>query len=182
VLSVSQLEMVVQIGRLTITFMIFSSIIQIIWVMRMMTLIIPMPIFIFLFPRRMKVKLEDQVCLLELAKKLKELGVKQDSVFYWVITMTTNYHLSYTGGDKSLLPLERNDFYSAFTVAELGEILLATAKDDEQLQILYDRMFTLRLNQKHETEADDRAWMLVYMIENGETDVEKLAETGVTAG
>ena len=28
-------------------------------------------------------KLEDQVCSLELAKKLKELGVKQDSLFYW---------------------------------------------------------------------------------------------------
>ena len=28
-------------------------------------------------------KLEQQVVSLELAKKLKELGVKQDSLFYW---------------------------------------------------------------------------------------------------
>ncbi|GAH25167.1 unnamed protein product, partial [marine sediment metagenome] len=28
-------------------------------------------------------KTEDQVCSLELAKQLKELGVKQDSVFFW---------------------------------------------------------------------------------------------------
>lgn len=29
-------------------------------------------------------KLEDQVCSLELAKRLKELGVQQNNVFYWV--------------------------------------------------------------------------------------------------
>ena len=33
-------------------------------------------------------KLEEQVCSLELAKELKELGVKQDSMFYWEHTET----------------------------------------------------------------------------------------------
>ena len=28
-------------------------------------------------------KIESQVCSLELAKKLKELGVKQESLYYW---------------------------------------------------------------------------------------------------
>jgi hypothetical protein len=28
-------------------------------------------------------KLEDQVCSLELAKRLQELGVKRESLFYW---------------------------------------------------------------------------------------------------
>ena len=30
-----------------------------------------------------KMKIENQVCSLELAKKLKELGVEQDSYFFW---------------------------------------------------------------------------------------------------
>jgi hypothetical protein len=71
--------------------------------------------------------LEYQVVSLELAKKLKELGVKQESLFYWVhangdgigswdqtipiisyIPKIENYHLTIA---------------SAFTVAELGEML-----------------------------------------------------------
>jgi len=28
-------------------------------------------------------KIEEQVCALELAKRIKELGVKQESRFYW---------------------------------------------------------------------------------------------------
>lgn len=68
-------------------------------------------------------KLENQITSLELSKKLKEFGTPQNSLFYWVISSTTNYHLSYTEGDKDLLPQDRNDFYSAFTVAELGNLL-----------------------------------------------------------
>lgn len=58
-------------------------------------------------------KLKDQVCSLESAKKLKELGVKQDSLWYWETLRTTNYVLSLVKGQG----------YSAFTVAELGEML-----------------------------------------------------------
>ena len=68
-------------------------------------------------------ELEKQVANIELSKRLKELGMEQNSLFYWIITLTNAYHISYTGGDKSLLPTERNDYYSAFTVAELGEKL-----------------------------------------------------------
>ncbi len=68
-------------------------------------------------------KLEQQVCNLELAKKLKELGVKQESYFTWVHWRDDSeddgwdvYHFdnpSHTMGVD----------YSAFTVAELGELL-----------------------------------------------------------
>jgi hypothetical protein len=60
-------------------------------------------------------QLEDQVCSLELAKRLKELNIKQDSLFYWhnidgISSVICNNY-----------PPERSgDFWiSAFTVAEL---------------------------------------------------------------
>ena len=70
-------------------------------------------------------KLEQQVCSLELAQKLKELGVKQESLFYWTysnmfgnITFYLQYFPEIEGGYDGL----ENDV-SAFTVAELGEML-----------------------------------------------------------
>ena len=66
--------------------------------------------------------LTDQVCSLELAKKLKGLGVEQNSYFSWVkwedngITVSKSDDLQ--GLDKAIA--ER---YSAFTIAELGELL-----------------------------------------------------------
>jgi len=71
---------------------------------------------------------EQKVTSLELSKKLKEAGARQESHFWWVITFTTNYHLSYTGGDKNLLPLERNDFCSGFDCTELLERLPVDTK------------------------------------------------------
>ena len=58
-------------------------------------------------------KLEQHVCSLDLAKRLKELGVKQESLFWWgEITKEVHYC-------KAGKPLH----ISAFTVAELGEML-----------------------------------------------------------
>ncbi len=74
--------------------------------------------------------LENQVCSLELAKKLKELGVKQESLFYWFKTFMSeddymlhvihHYHLEV---DRKIFFNHFPDNYSAFTVAELGNML-----------------------------------------------------------
>lgn len=82
-------------------------------------------------------KLEDQCVSLEIARKLKDLNIKQESLFYWgdgeilgkqeEKTIYTNYKgvLSWqtTGcgccGDGG----EIEEIYSAFTASELGELL-----------------------------------------------------------
>lgn len=63
-------------------------------------------------------KLENQVCNLELSKKLKKLGVKQESLFYWTPEETEGSYLIYRGKEKPYFA-----DISAFTVAELGEML-----------------------------------------------------------
>jgi hypothetical protein len=60
--------------------------------------------------------IEQQVCSYELAKQLAELGVRQESVFWWV-----DRKLTYTGGRASHAP--RQGGIAAFTAAELGEML-----------------------------------------------------------
>lgn len=78
-------------------------------------------------------RLEDQVVNLELAKKLKKLGVKQESLFYWInskereevgdrelcwINQQIGQNNSITSGKEILSRIA-----SAFTVAELFEEL-----------------------------------------------------------
>ncbi len=78
-------------------------------------------------------ELENQVVSLDLAKRLKELKVKQESLFYW---STRTFEPGLTGPNPItalILGTEINQsqyhkvtdeiIASAFTVAELGEIL-----------------------------------------------------------
>ena len=58
---------------------------------------------------------EHQVCSRELAKRLEELGVRQESVFWWV-----DRTLTYTAVPLHA-PLQGG--VAAFTVAELGAML-----------------------------------------------------------
>ena len=120
-------------------------------------------------------KLEDQVCSLELAKKLKELGVKQESLWVW---------LPYLEGDDTTrweIERSRHGLYapvSAFTVAELGEMLPEyVMRGGMRHTIRQQRAGSMRfvsyehdqfncMIQNGNTEADARAKMLIYLIEN----------------
>lgn len=149
--------------------------------------------------------LEQQVCSLELAKKLKELGVKQESLFWWKKKGRKNskngyiYELigenypdgggydnceHYSGDKKDI---------SAFTVAELGEMLpkqieykvsdygdragyrsldLKCGKTiiNDGWYVLYSDPHPSNLvpvyGTYETTEADARAKMLIYLLEN----------------
>lgn len=121
-------------------------------------------------------KLEDQVCSLELAKRLKELGVKQESAFYWF-----NVHWE-EGREPRWCLIKSEEINSerwrtpkngfcAFTVAELGEMLPTDYRCEKWEYVWW---MTLLLEKHHHIpafadikEADARAKMLIHLIEKG---------------
>ena len=116
------------------------------------------------------IPLEQQVCSLELAKQLKELGVKQESLFNWIFVNRPGeigkWRVAY---DWDPLYVDSGNI-SAFTVAELGEMLPANYCSGRWengywwCHDSYDRNFDKV--QQGLTEADARAATLVYMIKN----------------
>lgn len=138
-------------------------------------------------------KLQDQVCSLELAKRLKELGVKQDSLFYWrtfwnrykeVEPEIKDTNTVFSVGDEGWYITR-----SAYTVAELGEMLPADYRGYESFNgemTEYDTegmaFKTYKIKDKWiceafeedidieeteaDTEADARAKMLIYLLDN----------------
>jgi len=130
------------------------------------------------------VKLEDQVTSLELSQRLKELGVKQESLWYFIETVSGHMRLELSYYDQEqfeqVLGKVANTI-SAFAVAELGELLPDfynsywchknyRTKDGknygyggkhwESVNVSDDRWFNA------DTEANARAKMLVYLLEN----------------
>lgn len=131
-------------------------------------------------------ELEKQVCPLDLAKRLKELGVKQESLYAYILSEYgfidgQKYENKYmlTFHEISNSPHK----YCAFTVAELGEMLPAVlwpddingelvrldfmkGKNDRWLIVYYtkeDKPPYLCLIA--DTEANARAKMLIELIE-----------------
>lgn len=134
-------------------------------------------------------KLENQVTNLELSKKLKKLGVKQDSLFYWVLSkapklLHNNWLIVYNDCSDDILL--RNDKISAFTVAELGEMLPdANCFQFENKKygwvdcgfVRFEGVWNawigrgdygeeIKWEEEADTEANARAKMLIYLIEN----------------
>lgn len=129
--------------------------------------------------------LEQQVISLELAKKLNELGVEQESLFYWVnldtnwvLTIVNKYEyiFNFNNNTSDILSLKH---YSAFTVAELGEMLppaidkyyLISRKADNIYLVYYedypqDYDIPYLIYFEDKKEADARAKMLIYLLEN----------------
>jgi hypothetical protein len=110
-------------------------------------------------------------CSFELAKKIKELGVAQKSVWSWMrLSHESLNHLKlseYTDFDNAYT-------VSAWTVAELGELLPNYIEYSKGINFFHAK------DRKHQdctcakTEADSRAKMLIYLIENNLVKVEDL--------
>jgi hypothetical protein len=126
------------------------------------------------------IPLEQQVCSHELAKRLAELGVWQEGVFWWI-----DGKLTYTGGRASHAPLHGG--IAAFTVAELGEMLpdeVIIASKNGKPHTHWLRFGRYRgtgkrfwcaypggtartnLEERAHTEADARAQLLIYLLEH----------------
>jgi len=108
-------------------------------------------------------KLGNQVVSLKLAKCLKELNCKQESLWWWIIRAEGNPII--VGKDKRYTTTFISSSYSAFTVAELGELL----PKDYYSQFNGDQWMCLKEAQRIEfanTEANARAKMLIWLIEN----------------
>lgn len=131
--------------------------------------------------------LSDQVISLELAKKLHELGVKQDSIFYWLegcdcwLLHYVNYN--HYEPDRKIFIENNSPCYSAFTASELLNILpFKIEKENSSFMLFkYDRTYKVEyiewlceneINEKlHKTEdtnlVKSLAKMLIHLLENG---------------
>jgi hypothetical protein len=127
-------------------------------------------------------ELHKQVCSLELAKRLKELGVKQESFFHYLDEREyegeedengnpCDYKIEIIQNADTLPGKEISLLYSAFTVAELGNILpnwFDSAKWNYDIWVC--RFMELKNDKKHHcfgvSDADVRAKMLIYLLEN----------------
>lgn len=124
-------------------------------------------------------KLEDQVCSLELAKELKELGVKQESLFCWYSDHSIEADVYIAFSDNPLYGLD-SDVASAFTVAEFADMIgeeYDSGLFDKAEEVGSDNRYICKtacflpgedgyFSVKANTEASARAKMLVYLIEN----------------
>jgi len=135
-------------------------------------------------------ELSKQVVSLELAKRLKELGVRQESMFRWDEGEGIEDRLEYMPEYAN----KTHELISAFTVAELGDILplnvmlkncnengawFSSHKENGQWSVMYegcpkkgvavkDTVGNRIIRRDYaETEADARAKMLIYLLENG---------------
>lgn len=126
-------------------------------------------------------KLEDQVCSIESARRLKELGVPQDSLFYWCFSQKDADYCVCYAYDSGKYPLKDINC-SAFTAGELGELLpkiivksvtygieYCTRLSDGPFGVFYASCSGAYGNLcwiVGKTEAEARAKCLIYLLEN----------------
>lgn len=122
------------------------------------------------------IPLEKQVCSLEISKELKELGVPQDSLWWWV------NHWQATSYMWDILPKDEDDkvnkHISAFTCSELGEMFPEWASSVKLPKSHGFRKWVAlersKIEVEADTEADARGRMLIYLIKQGHINPKEL--------
>jgi methylaspartate ammonia-lyase len=132
----------------------------------------------------MNMKLEQQVCSVGLATRLHELEVRVPSLFFYEWTGATEVEMWVSGEPEYCL-----DNVNAYTVAELGDMLpkqfdydvsqhgtrsvsLSSGKTiiNDGWYVMYNDPHPANkvpvYSQHADTEADARAKMLIYLLEN----------------
>ena len=122
------------------------------------------------------IPLEKQVTSLELSKRLKELGEKQDTLFSWIEYPDGTFHVELTKWAKSQyggIGWVEKELFAAPTVAELGEMLPYDTHSYKSVRVdkwcCNDNCGMLMLRK---TEVEARGKLLIYLIENKLVEVE----------
>jgi hypothetical protein len=109
------------------------------------------------------VNLEQKVCSFESAKKLRELGVNQESYFIWTHSIKSCNRGEFTNlsiRDDDAIDTDdgkwKNIVYSAFTSDELGGMLKSYI---DTVEGIYDLQIRIRY----------RSWHIFYLHESGKT-------------
>ncbi|GAH25155.1 unnamed protein product [marine sediment metagenome] len=134
-------------------------------------------------------KTEDQVCSLELAKQLKELGVKQDSVFFWCTIRDAEIEYIDIMRERDIHMKENNYCVeivrSAFTDAELEREIFQWIENQEvpydftihfsptggvwgteTFSEMYEVQLINSLMERAGTGANAKAKMLIHLLKN----------------
>lgn len=120
-------------------------------------------------------ELSKQVVSLESAKRLKELGCVQDSLFWWCIKPERGVLIPVIETTENST-LGRRKIASAYTVAELGE-MLPKMVNGWPLHMEFYKGWLIYYKYKNilekiqswsmsDTEAECRAKMLIHLLEN----------------
>jgi hypothetical protein len=109
--------------------------------------------------------LQQQVCSIELAKKLKELSVEQESFFIHTrYKITFAYEVATYAEAKEWRCYDVANTYSAYTVTELGEMLPHFVKNKQ-----YSKTNVLKINKRENT------WVIEYHYLNYQSEDSLLA-------
>ncbi len=115
---------------------------------------------------------------LEYAKRLKGIGVRQKSLFYWVVYNAVNYYsMGVVYGQIDEQQAKFCETFSAFTSEELSDLLPARLQGWGDLTCIKDRDSggwligydpdLVRCAVSSRSEANTRAKMLIYLFEKG---------------